>query len=47
VLTQGNVRVTLPLNPIAPTLDDDVSRFIAQLPGAVAAVRAHLGASGL
>jgi len=47
VLTQGNVRVTLPLNPIAATLDDDVSRFIAQLPDAVAAVRAHLGASGL
>jgi cysteine desulfurase len=47
VLTQGNVRVTLPLNPIAATLDDDVSRFIAQLPSAVAAVRAHLGASGL
>ena len=47
VLTHGNVRVTLPLNPVAPTLDDDVSRFVAELPDAVAAVRAHLGASDL
>jgi cysteine desulfurase len=47
VLTHGNVRVTLPLDPIAPTLVDDVSRFIAELPGAVAAVRAQLGASEL
>lgn len=47
VLTHGNVRVTLPLNPIAPTLDDDVSRFVAELPDAVAAVRTHLGASDL
>jgi len=45
VLTGGNVRVTLPLNTIAPTLPDDVDRFIAELPDAVAAVRAHLGAS--
>jgi cysteine desulfurase len=47
VLTHGNVRVTLPLDPIAPTLDEDVSRFIAELPGAVATVRAQLGASEL
>jgi cysteine desulfurase len=47
VLTHGNVRLTLPLGTIAPTLDHDVSRFIAELPGAVAAVRAHLGASDL
>lgn len=47
VLTHGNVRVTLPLHPIALTLDDDVSRFIAELPDAVAAVRAHLGVSDL
>jgi cysteine desulfurase len=47
VLTHGNVRVTLPLDPIAPTLNDDVGRFIAELPGAVAAVRAQLGASDL
>jgi len=47
VLTQGNVRITLPLSPIAPKLDDGVNRFIAELPDAVAAVRAQLGASGL
>jgi cysteine desulfurase len=47
VLTGGNVRITLPLNAIAPTLADDVNRFIAELPEAVAAVRAHLGATGL
>jgi len=47
VLTHGNVRVTLPLDPSAPTLDADVSRFITELPGAVAAVRAQLGAAGL
>jgi cysteine desulfurase len=47
VLTHGNVRLTLPLDPVAPTLDDDVSRFIAELPAAVAAVRAQLGASEL
>ena len=47
VLTHGNVRLTLPLGPVAPRLVEDVSRFIAELPDAVAAVRAHLGASGL
>ncbi|MDQ1482181.1 MAG: cysteine desulfurase, partial [Actinomycetota bacterium] len=47
VLTHGNVRVTLPLAPIAPTLEEDVSRFIAELPEAVAAVRAQLGVSEL
>jgi len=47
VLTHGNIRITLPLNAIAPTLEDDVDRFIAELPDAVAAVRAHLGASEL
>jgi cysteine desulfurase len=47
VLTHGNVRVTLPLNAIAPNLVQDIGRFIAELPDAVAAVRAHLGASGL
>jgi cysteine desulfurase len=47
VLTHGNVRVTLPLDPIAPTLADDVSRFIATLPEAVAAVRAQLGVTDL
>jgi cysteine desulfurase len=47
VLTHGNVRITLPLNAIAPALDVDVDRFIAELPDAVAVVRAQLGASGL
>jgi len=46
-LTHGNVRVTLPLNAIAPTLDEDVSRFLVELPAAVAAVRAQLGAGEL
>jgi len=47
VLTHGNVRITLPLDTIAPTLEDDVGRFVTELPVAVAAVRAHLGASDL
>jgi cysteine desulfurase len=47
VLTHGNVRITLPLDPSAPTLDADVSRFIIELPEAVATVRAQLGASNL
>ena len=47
VLTHGNVRITLPLNAIAPTLESDVDRFIAELPDAVAVVRAQLGASNL
>ena len=47
VLTHGNVRITLPLNAIAPTLEADVDRFIAELPDAVAVVRAKLGASNL
>ena len=47
VLTHGNVRVTLPLGAVAPNLADDVDRFIAELPAAVAAIRTHLGASDL
>jgi cysteine desulfurase len=47
VLTHGNVRITLPLQAIAPNLNDDVDRFIAELPAAVATVRAHLGAADL
>ncbi|MFN8046547.1 MAG: aminotransferase class V-fold PLP-dependent enzyme [Dermatophilaceae bacterium] len=42
-LTHGNVRVTLPLAAVAPTRERDVARFCAELPQAVAAVRAHLG----
>ena len=47
VLTHGNVRITLPFHATAPHLADDVDRFIAELPDAVATVRAQLGASGL
>jgi len=47
VLTHGNIRITLPLSSIAPTLEDDIDRFIAELPDAVATVRAQLGASDL
>ena len=47
VLTHGNIRITLPLPMIAPNLDEDIDRFIAELPAAVATVRAHLGATDL
>ena len=47
VLTHGNVRVTLPLESVAPRRAAEVERFLAVLPGAVAAVRAELGAAGL
>ena len=47
VLTHGNVRITLPLQAIAPNLSSDIDRFIAELPAAVATIRAHLGASDL
>lgn len=47
VLTGGNVRLTLPLSLPGNTLDADISAFIAELPKAVAAVRAQLGATGL
>jgi cysteine desulfurase len=47
VLTHGNVRVTLPLEAVAPRRAADVERFLAVLPDAVAAVRAELGAAGL
>ncbi|MFC8519626.1 cysteine desulfurase/sulfurtransferase TusA family protein [Streptomyces sp. NPDC057257] len=40
VLSEGNVRVSLP----AGTTEEDVERFLAVLPGAVAGVRAKLGA---
>lgn len=47
VLTHGNVRITLPLQAIAPNLSSEIDQFIAELPAAVATVRAHLGASDL
>lgn len=43
VLTHGNVRLTLPLRSIAPRRTDQVARFCAALPEAVAAVRGRLG----
>jgi cysteine desulfurase len=43
VLTHGNVRLTLPLDPVA----DDVDAFCAALPDVVAGVRAVLGVEGL
>lgn len=41
VLSEGNVRVSLPPG----TVEEDVERFLAVLPGAVAGVREKLGAS--
>lgn len=46
-LTQGNVRLTLPLPSLSPTLADDVDRLCAVLPEAVAACRERLGTAGL
>jgi cysteine desulfurase len=43
VLTHGNVRVSLH----RATTSDEVDRFLAELPGIVADVRAELGATGL
>ncbi|MFS0701244.1 cysteine desulfurase family protein [Cellulomonas sp. 179-A 4D5 NHS] len=43
VLTHGNVRLALPVD----VTEDDVERFLAALPGAVARVRAVLGVEGL
>ncbi|THA26804.1 aminotransferase class V-fold PLP-dependent enzyme [Streptomyces sp. RKND-216] len=40
VLSEGNVRVSLPPG----AREEDVERFLAELPGAVASVRAQLGA---
>ncbi len=47
MLTQGNVRVTLPLAAVSPTREADVDRLCTELEGAVAAVRARLGTAGL
>lgn len=46
-LTHGNVRITLPWPACAPALEEDVERFCAALPEAVAAARARLGVAGL
>lgn len=47
VLTQGNVRVTLPLAAVSPTRDADVERLCAELPDVVAEVRRQLGTDDL
>lgn len=47
VLTHGNIRVTLPWADAADGRAASVDRLIAELPAAIAAVRAHLGADGL
>jgi cysteine desulfurase len=46
-LTHGNVRITLPLQAVSPDRATHVARLIAQLPDAIAAVRARLGTAGL
>lgn len=46
-LTQGNVRLTLPLAAVAPDRAADVERLCAELPGVVAACRRRLGVEGL
>ena len=47
VLTHGNVRVTLPLETVAPDRAAAVDRFCGELGDAVATVRAQLGVQGL
>lgn len=46
-LTHGNVRITLPWPACAPALEEDVERFCATLPEAVAAARSRLGVADL
>ncbi|WP_245627288.1 cysteine desulfurase family protein [Kribbia dieselivorans] len=46
-LTQGNVRITLPVAATAPDLSADVARFCAVLPEVVAQCRAELGVTDL
>lgn len=46
-LTQGNVRLTLPLAAVAPERDTDVERLCAVLPEVVADCRRRLGVAGL
>ena len=47
VLTHGNVRLTLPLPAVSPTLEADVSDFCAQLATTIADVRGELGVDDL
>lgn len=46
-LTHGNVRVTLPLPAVSPTVGEDVTAFTRALGATVAGVRAELGAAAL
>ncbi|WP_435198314.1 cysteine desulfurase family protein [Janibacter sp. GS2] len=46
-LTQGNVRLTLPLAAVSPDRDADVDRLCDELPAAVEACRRRLGTTGL
>lgn len=46
-LTQGNVRLTLPLTAVAPDRAADVDRLCATLPDVVATCRARLGTAAL
>lgn len=46
-VTHGNVRVTVPLQAVAPNRAADVARFCAELPDVIASVRAQLGTEDL
>lgn len=46
-LTQGNVRITLPLAAVSPDRADDVERLCAVLPEVVRSARARLGITDL
>ena len=47
VLTHGNVRVTLPLPVVRPTVQADVADFCSAIGPTIAAVRDQLGVAGL
>lgn len=47
VVTHGNLRVTLPLPAVSPTVAEDVAAFTTALAPTVAGVRAELGVAGL
>jgi len=47
VLTHGNVRVTLPLPAVSPTLSDDVTDFCTALGPTIGSVRDRLGVADL
>ena len=47
VLTHGNVRITLPLPAVSPTLEDDVAVFCGALAPTIRSVRDQLGVGDL